>query len=364
MLNRRTTRRIAVGGVPVGGGAPVSVQTMCDRDSRDVAALAEQVASVAGLGCDICRLAVPDAAAVAAFAEVRRSSPIPLVADVHFDWRLAVAAIDAGADAVRINPGNIGGADRAREVAAAAKANGAAIRVGVNLGSLEKPLADKVAAGEMTAPEALSESAVAGVAVLEDAGFGDIVVSVKASVVSDAVAAYRAVSKRTDCPLHVGVTEAGTAIPGTARSAVALTTLLSEGIGDTIRVSLTSSPEDEVRAGLEILRSLGLRPQGPVVTSCPTCGRARADVARVAAEVEAALERVWADRRRRGVEGRFPKVAVMGCSVNGPGEARGADVALCGLGDGGFSVWVNGSQVGVTPAGDAAREVVKHVVSI
>jgi (E)-4-hydroxy-3-methylbut-2-enyl-diphosphate synthase len=364
MATRRETRRISVGGVPVGGGAPVSVQTMCDRDPHDAAALAEQVAAVASLGCDICRLAVPDMEAAKVFAAVRRSSPAPLVADIHFDWRLALASLDAGADAVRINPGNIGGPDKMREIAAAAKANGAALRVGANLGSLEKPLADKVASGALSAPEALCESALSGVKTLEDSGFGDIAVSVKASSVADTLAAYRAVSARTDCPLHIGVTEAGTAVPGIARSAVALATLLQEGVGDTIRVSLTSRPEDEVRAGLEVLRALGMRPSGPSVVSCPTCGRTRADVARVAAEVEEALERLWAERRRSGRDGAFPRVAVMGCEVNGPGEAKGADVALCGLAGGMFSVWVKGVKAGSVSAADAAREVVKNVVSL
>ena len=285
MFTRAQTRSLKIGDLPLGGGAPVSVQTMANVDPHDVAALAAQVASCAERGADVVRLTVPDIEAARVLGEVRKSSPVPLVADIHFDYRCALASIEAGADALRLNPGNIGGADKVRAVARAAKAKGVPIRVGVNGGSLEKDLLEKH--GGAT-PEALVESALRHVKLLEDEGFRDIAISVKASDVARTLAAYRLLATRTDCPLHLGVTEAGTFIPGTVRSSVALGILLSEGIGDTIRVSLTDVPEREVTVGLEILRSLGLRAPGPSVTSCPTCGRTRVDVCRVAEEVEAA----------------------------------------------------------------------------
>jgi len=300
---------------------------MATADPHDAAALAAQVARCAEAGADIVRLTVPDVAAARVLGEVRRSSPVPLVADIHFDYRCALASIEAGADALRLNPGNIGGQEKVRAVARAAKAKGVPIRVGVNGGSLEKG-------------ESLVSSALKHVRLLEDEGFRDIVISVKASDAPRTVAAYRELAEKTDCPLHLGVTEAGTFLPGTVRSSVALGILLAEGIGDTIRVSLTDEPEQEVRVGQEILRALGLAPAGASVTSCPTCGRTRVDVRGVATEVEAALERC---RRAHG-NVALPRVAVMGCAVNGPGEAKGADIALCG-GDGEFLLYLHGNPV-------------------
>lgn len=329
-----------VGTLPVGGGAPVSVQTMATADPHDERALAGQVLRCAEAGADLVRLTVPDEEAAKVLGRVRRSSPVPLVADVHFDHRLALAAIAAGVDALRLNPGNIGGRDRVRAVAAAAKARGVPIRVGVNGGSLERG-------------ETLVSSALKHVALLEAEGFRDIVVSVKASDVGRTLAAYRELAERTDCPLHLGVTEAGTFLPGTVRSSVALGILLEEGIGDTVRVSLTDAPEREVRVGLEILRSLGLRAPGAAVTSCPTCGRTRADVFRVAAQVEDALDALY----RRAPSAPRAKVAVMGCVVNGPGEAREADVALCGA-IGEFIIYLHGRPVGRCGEADACRAVV------
>ncbi len=340
-----------VGPLPLGGGAPVSVQTMATADPHDAAALADEIRRCAEAGADIVRLAVPDAASAETFAAVRRSSPVPLVADIHFDHRLALAALAAGCDALRVNPGNIGGRANVQAVARAAKERGVPIRIGVNGGSLERDLLAKW--GDATA-DALVESAMRHVAMLEGEGFRDIAISVKASDVRRTLAAYRMLAERTDCPLHLGVTEAGTLLPGTVRSSVALGILLSEGIGDTVRVSLTDTPEREVQVALEILRSLGLQPPGASVTSCPTCGRTQVDVARVASEVEEALS----SRMRAGAPP--VRVAVMGCAVNGPGEARGADVALCG-GKGDFIVYVRGEVVGRVPAAEAAAAAMEQV---
>ena len=340
---RAQTRELRIGKLPLGGGAPVSVQTMATADPHDAAALSAQVRRCAEAGADIVRLTVPDVEAARVLGEVGKSSPVPLVADIHFDYRCALAALEAGADALRLNPGNIGGRERVRAVARAAKGKGVPIRVGVNSGSLERG-------------ETLVSSALKHVKLLEDEGFRDIVVSVKASDVPHTVAAFRELAERTDCPLHLGVTEAGTFLPGTVRSSVALGILLSEGIGDTIRVSLTDEPEQEVRVGLEVLRSLELAPPGPSVTSCPTCGRTRVDVRMVATEVEAALERHARTAARGGARPALPHVAVMGCAVNGPGEAKGADIALCG-GDGEFLLYVHGRPVRKVPVSGAAGAV-------
>ena len=346
MYKRTQTRALKVGNVRVGAGASVSIQTMGNADAHDAAACLTQLESCAKLGCDIFRLAVPDAEAVNTFAEVRRRSPIPIVADIHFDYRLALAALEAGADALRLNPGNIGGAANIRAVAKAAKARGVPIRVGVNAGSLER--------GETTVSSALKN-----IKLLEDEGFFDIAVSVKSSSVEATIADYRELARQTDCPLHLGVTEAGTTLPGTVRSSLALGILLNEGIGDTLRVSLTDRPETEVKTALEILRSLGLRAPGPSIVSCPTCARTKVDLFSVAAAVEAELERY----RFAKPDTKDVKVAVMGCAVNGPGEAKGADVALCG-GDGEFLLYVKGSQVCKVSEKDAVRKVMEYVVSL
>ena len=343
MFTRAQTRALRIGSLPLGGGAPVSVQTMVTADPHDAAAIAAQVARCAEAGAALVRLTVPDTAAAKVLDEVRKVSSVPLVADIHFDYRCALAAIAAGAHALRLNPGNIGGKENVRAVARAAKEKGVPIRVGVNGGSLEKG-------------ESLVSSALKHVKLLEDEGFRDIAISVKASDVPRTVAAYRELAEKTDCPLHLGVTEAGTFLPGTVRSSVALGILLAEGIGDTIRVSLTDEPEQEVRVGLEILRALGLAPPGASVTSCPTCGRTRVDVRGVAVEVEAALERY---RRAHGGVA-LPRVAVMGCAVNGPGEAKGADIALCG-GAGEFLLYVGGRPVRKVPSAEAVAAVLACV---
>ena len=359
MKRQRPTRSLSVGGVAVGGGAPVSVQTMANVDPHDAAALAAQIERCAALGCDLYRLTVPDLEAARTLGEVRKVSPLPLVADIHFDYECALAALAAGADALRLNPGNIGGRDRVQAVARAAKAKGVPIRIGVNLGSLEKGLRADLDAGRTTVPEALCASALGHLKLLEDEGFFDVVLSAKASDVETTITTYRLLAERSDCPLHVGVTEAGTFLPGTVRNAVALGVLLADGIGDTIRVSLTAEPEKEVRVGMEILRALGLKPRGPAITSCPTCGRTKVDLQRVAAEVETALEAYAAQAPRKVL----PKVAVMGCVVNGPGEAKGADIALCG-GTGEFVLFVKGEPVGKVSEAEAVRKVLDYVDSL
>lgn len=353
MTPRSQTRALKIGSLSLGGGAPVSVQTMATADPHDVEALAAQVLRCAETGADLVRLTVPDVEAARVLGEVRRRSPVPLVADIHFDPRCALAAIEAGADALRLNPGNIGDRAGVQAVARAARAKGVPIRVGVNGGSLDRDVLAKY--GSATA-EALVESALRHVALLEAEDFRDIAISVKASDVPRTLEAYRLLSERTDCPLHLGVTEAGTFVPGTVRSSVALGILLAEGIGDTIRVSLTDAPEREVKVGLEILRSLDLRAKGPSVTSCPTCGRTKVDVFAVAADVEDALERY----SRQAPNVKLPHVAVMGCAVNGPGEAREADVALCG-GEGEFLLYVHGRPVGKIAPAEAVEAVLAAV---
>ena len=325
---------------------------MCNVDPHDAKACLEQLKSCASLGCDVFRMTVPDLEAARVLGEVKKSSPIPIVADIHFDYRCALAAIEAGTDALRLNPGNIGSRDRIEAVARAAKAKGVPIRIGVNGGSLENG-------------ETLVSSALKHVKLLEDEDFHDIVISAKASNVAEPLAVYRELAERTDFPLHLGVTEAGTLVPGTVRSSVALGILLNEGIGDTIRVSLTNKPEKEVKVGLEILRALGLRAPGPAITSCPTCGRTKVDLQRIASQVEDALEILYRDQGLgiRDQRLKFPKVAVMGCAVNGPGEAKGADVALCG-GDGEFLLFVHGKQVCKVSEEDAVGKVIEYVVSL
>ena len=318
------------------------MQTMGNVDPHDAKALTEQVLSCAERGCDIFRLTVPDIEAAKVLGEVKKASPIPLVADIHFDYRCALAAIEYGTDALRLNPGNIGSRDRVQAVARAAKAKKVPIRIGVNGGSLEKG-------------ETLVSSALKHLKLLEDEGFYDVVISAKASNAMKTVETYRELHERTDCPLHLGVTEAGTLIPGAVRNSVALGILLSEGIGDTIRVSLTAKQEKEVKVGLEILRSLGLREAGPAITSCPTCGRTKVDLQRIATQVEDALETLHLEH--------YPKVAVMGCVVNGPGEAKGADIALCG-GDGAFVLYEKGEVVAKVSEDEAVGKVIEHVLHL
>ena len=353
MFNRNQTRTVYAGTLPIGGGAPVRVQTMTNADPHDEAALLGQIRSAASLGAELVRLTVPDREAAAVLARVRRLSPVPLVADIHFDYRLALASIDAGVDALRINPGNIGGPDRVKAVVAAARPRRIPIRIGVNGGSLERDLFEKF--GGAT-PEALAESAARHVALLEAEDYREIVISAKASDVPRTLAVYRLLAERFPYPLHLGVTEAGTFLPGTVRSSVALGLLLLEGIGDTIRVSLTDTPDREVRVGVELLRSIGLCPPGASVTSCPTCGRTQVDVAGVAEAVECRLEAYY----REHPDAPRPHVAVMGCVVNGPGEAKHADIAVAG-GRGTFAVYLHGNFVRQIPQSEAVDTLCRMV---
>ncbi len=359
----RRTREIHAGPLAIGAGAPVSVQTMGNLDPHAAKPILEQIESCAALGCDLFRLTVPDLEAAKVLGEVRKASPIPLVADIHFDYRCALAAIEVGVDALRLNPGNIGSRDRVQAVVRAAKEKRIPIRIGVNFGSLERELDAEVRSGRLPVHEALVKSALGHLKILEDEGFHDAVISVKASNVKTTLDAYRLLAERTDCPLHVGVTEAGTFLPGAVRNSVALGILLSDGIGDTIRVSLTDRPEKEVRVGMEILRSLGLRAEGPAITSCPTCGRTKVDLFRAAAEVEERMEALAREMKEAGDVRKLPHVAVMGCVVNGPGEAKGADIALCG-GDGEFSIFVKGVNMGKVSEREAPGKVLEYAVSL
>ncbi len=321
MAHRDHTRVLKLGPLALGGGHPVLVQSMTNTDTRDVEATLHQLHALADAGCEIARLAVPDDKAAAALRAINDRSPLPLVADIHFDYRLAVAALEAGLPGLRINPGNIGGKHNVDILADAAKAHHAVIRVGVNSGSVEKDLLARF--GGPT-PEALVESALGHVRLLEDRGFYDIKISLKSSSVTDCVAAYRLMAQRCDYPLHIGVTEAGTLMRGTVKSAVGLGVLLFDGIGDTLRVSLTADPVKEVGVAWEILRAAGLRSRGPEIVSCPTCGRTEIDLIALVSAVEEHVQS-RPDAQRAGL-----KLAVMGCVVNGPGEAREADLGLAG----------------------------------
>jgi (E)-4-hydroxy-3-methylbut-2-enyl-diphosphate synthase len=314
---RRPTRTIHIGSVAVGGDSPVRVQSMTNTDTRDAAATLAQIEGLTRAGCEIVRLAVLDEEAAAALGAIRAGTAVPLVADIHFDHRLAVAALEAGIDALRINPGNIGSEAAVDTVVAAARDHGAPIRIGVNSGSVHRDLLAKY--GGPTA-EAMVESALTHVAYLEKRGFYDIKISLKSSSVPRTVAAYRLLAGKVDYPLHIGVTEAGTPMRGAVKSAVGLGILLAEGLGDTLRVSLTADPVTEIGVAYEILRALDIRQRGPNIISCPTCGRTEIDLVGLAEAVE---------ERLRGVTEVFT-VAVMGCVVNGPGEAREADLGIAG----------------------------------
>lgn len=318
LTERKATKVLHIGSVPVGGSHPVTVQSMTTTRTSDAAATAEQIRQLAEAGCEIVRVAVPDLAAAHAVAEIKAAASIPVVADIHFDYRLAMAVLERGIDALRLNPGNITDQEHVRTVVRAARSRQVPIRIGVNAGSLNPAMLEKHG-GHATA-EALVESAMLHVNLLEQLDFGDIKISLKANAVPLTIEAYRLMAERVDYPLHLGVTEAGTPRVGIIKSAVGIGTLLAEGIGDTIRVSLTANPVEEVRIGKEILQSLGLRRFGPTLVSCPTCGRCNIDLIALASQVEARL-----DRLKKPLT-----VAVMGCVVNGPGEAREADVGIAG----------------------------------
>ena len=310
------TKQILVGGLPIGGGAPLVIQSMCNTDTHDVEGSLKQIKALEQTGCQVIRLAVPDMDAAQAIGRIARRSPLPVVADIHFDYRLALECCRQGVHKIRINPGNIGGHDGVKAVADACRARKIPIRVGVNGGSIDRDLREKLG----VTPEALCQSAQRNIELLENCGFDDICVSIKASSVFKTVEAYRMMSSRSRYPLHLGVTEAGTARMGTLKSAAAFGALLADGIGDTLRVSLTADPVQEVIAARDILKALDLNTGGVTVISCPTCGRTQVDLIPLAERIE---------RRLSGVRSRLT-VAVMGCAVNGPGEAREADLGIAG----------------------------------
>lgn len=316
-IERRKTREVKIGNVTIGGDNPIAIQSMCNTKTSDVKATVAQILALEKAGCEIIRVAVPDMEAALAIKEIKKQIHIPLVADIHFDYKLALQAIESGVDKLRINPGNIGGEDRVKAVVMAAKEKHIPIRIGVNSGSLEKHILEKY--GSVT-PEGLVESAMGHVAILEKCDFHDIVISIKASNVPFTLECYRQLSQKVDYPLHLGITESGTKWSGTIKSSVGIGAILAMGIGDTIRVSLTGDTTDEVKVAKQILKSLELRKFGVEFVSCPTCGRTQIDLIGLAEKVEKACENINKDI----------KVAVMGCAVNGPGEAREADIGVAG----------------------------------
>lgn len=332
---RKTTKAIQVGNVRIGGGAPIVIQSMTNTDTRDAEATLAQIHQLHSAGCRIVRCTVPDHDAAHALQEICKYSPIPVVADIHFDFRLALAAVEAGIHKIRINPGNIGSDDRVKAVADACRQSGIPIRIGVNSGSIEKEILQKY--GSPT-PEAMVESALYHVSLLNRFDFDDICISLKSSSVPVTMEAYRLISERCDYPLHLGVTEAGTEYMGTIKSAAGIGGLLALGIGDTIRVSLTADPVKEIGAAYAILKAVGLNETGATVVSCPTCGRTKIDLIGIASEVE----------KRVAFLDKKIKIAVMGCAVNGPGEAREADVGIAG-GDGVGLVFRKGSIIRKVP---------------
>lgn len=347
---KRQTRQIYVGDVPIGGGAPVVVQSMTNTDTRDVSSTVRQVQQLHKAGCEIVRLAIPDMEAVEGFKEIKSRVSPPLIADVHFDQRLAIAALKAGTDGLRINPGNIGGRKAVEKIIKEADSRDVPIRIGVNAGSLPKKILKKH--GHPT-PEAMVESALDFVKLFEELGFDQMKISLKSSNVLNTIAAYELLSEQTDYPLHLGVTEAGTLISGTVKNAIGIGLLLLKGIGDTFRVSLTRDPLDEVKVAYEILRALDLRHRGPEIISCPTCARCEIDLFGLVDEVEKALSGIKSS----------PKVAIMGCVVNGPGEAKEADVGIAG-GRGQGVLFKHGQLVGKVPERELAEVLIEEVKKI
>lgn len=318
MILRKKTRKLKIGDLYLGGDAAIVIQSMCNTDMRDVKATVKQIKELEKLGCELVRVAVPNMVAARAIGAIKKKINIPMVADIHFDYRLALEAAKQGIDKLRINPGNIGSKDKVRQVVEAAKKRKIPIRIGVNSGSLEKDILKKY--GDKVTPQGMVESAMRHIKILENLNFFDIVISLKASDVLRTVQAYRLLSQKVDYPLHLGITEAGTIFFGTIKSSIGLGALLLEGIGDTIRVSLTADPCEEIRVAKEILKALELRNFGRTIISCPTCGRTEIDLIKLANEVERRTEHI-----KKPI-----KIAVMGCVVNGPGEAREADVGVAG----------------------------------
>ncbi|APH16022.1 4-hydroxy-3-methylbut-2-en-1-yl diphosphate synthase [Clostridium sporogenes] len=344
---RKSTRKVKVGSIYVGGDSPISIQSMTNTDTRDVKSTLNQINKLEKIGCDIIRCAVPDMEASEALKIITKKSKIPVVADIHFDYKLALESIKNGVDALRINPGNIGSMERVKMVAEAAKEKSIPIRIGVNSGSLKKDILDKYG---RVCPEALVESALQHVSILEKCNFNDIVISIKSSNVMQMIESYRLISEKVNYPLHLGVTEAGTTFRGTIKSSVGIGTLLAEGIGDTIRVSITGDPLEEIKIGKEILRSLGYVNEGIEFVSCPTCGRTNIDLISIAEEVEKRLLNC----------NKNIKVAVMGCVVNGPGEAREADIGIAG-GKGEGLIFKKGEIIKKVKEEDIIDELIKEI---
>ena len=345
MLKRRVSKRIMIGKVAVGGGAPITVQSMTKTDTRDARATIDQIRELEEYGCEIIRCAVPDLEAAQALAAIKKGIHIPLVADIHFDYRLALEALEAGADCLRLNPGNISDPDKVGAVVRAAKERSVPIRIGVNFGSLPKDLDPK-----LTLPQQMAEAAMRHIRILEDLDFDLIKVSLKAFDVNTTVQAYQEIAGRMPYPLHIGITESGTTRRGMIRSSVGIGILLHEGLGDTLRVSLTTHPREEVFTAWEILKSLDLREHGPKLVSCPTCGRTEVDIFSIANAIEESLVKV----------DKPIKVAVMGCIVNGPGEARDADVGVaCGKGRG--IIFCKGQQLRTVDEKDIVSELMKEI---
>lgn len=349
LRNKRKTetRRIQVGTVPVGGGAPIAVQSMTNTDTRDVRATVRQINQLFDAGCEIVRLAIPDQEAAVTLSEIKSMVEPPLIADIHFDHRLAIAALNRGADGLRINPGNIGGPKAIEKIVDVAGPTKTPIRIGVNAGSLPRKILQKY--GHPT-PEAMVESASEYLRLFEDLGFEEIKISMKSSNVMHTITAYEMLSREVNYPLHLGITEAGTLISGTVKNAIGIGVLLLKGIGDTFRVSLCSDPVDEVKVAYEILRSLGLRYRGPEFISCPTCGRCEINLFNVVTEVEQALSHIKAS----------PKIAIMGCVVNGPGEAKEADIGIAG-GRGHGLLFKKGKPSGKVPEHEMAKVLIREV---
>ncbi len=346
-IKRKMTREVTVGDVKIGGNNPIAIQSMCNTDTRNAEKTIEQILKLEEEGCEIIRVAVPDIKAAEAIKEIKENIHIPLVADIHFNYRLALKAMEGGVDKIRLNPGNIGEEERIRQVVEMAKDRGIPIRIGVNSGSLEKSLVEKY--GGVT-PQGLVESAMKHVRILEKYNFYDMIISIKASSVPFSLEAYRILSETVNYPLHVGITEAGTVWSGTVKSAVGIGSILSQGIGDTIRVSLTGDPIEEVRAAKEILKSLELRKFGIQMVSCPTCGRTQIDLVSIAEEVE----------KRCRLRNKDIKVAVMGCIVNGPGEAREADIGIAG-GKGEGLLFKKGEILRKVPEDKLVEELMKEI---
>ena len=347
---RKQKRIVNIGGVKIGGDNPVAIQSMCNTDTRDVKATVKQIHELENAGCEIIRVAVPDMVAAKAVADIKKQIHIPLVVDIHFDYRLALECMKNGADKVRINPGNIGDRDRVKQVVEMAKEREIPIRIGVNGGSLERELLQKY--GGVTA-DALVESAMGHVAILDELNFNNVVVSIKISDVPKMLCAYRKFNEISDIPLHIGVTESGTLKGGTVKSAVGIGALLAEGIGDTMRVSLTANPVEEIYAAYDIQKVLGMRKTGAEIVSCPTCGRTQLDLISIANEVE---------KRAANIDKPI-KIAVMGCAVNGPGEAREADIGIAG-GKGEGLIFKKGEIIKKVPQDRLVDELMKEIETL